>query len=377
MYKDLERDVINAGKCVLCGTCVAACPEDALAVDEWGKRIICVGKCPLDCTICTDICVGLHPIEVDPKEIFGHFREVVHVQSLMADVRQYSYFQYQPFSRSLGGIGKPRSGVVSSILIYLLEDDLVDCAVVAGRRRDEPWRPSPAIATNEREVLYASGTKPFRCPTNAVLIDAIVNFERVAVVGLPCHIEGARRLSQKYREFRDAIRYLIGIPCGNVFDADLLTKQAVEKGIDAERIVAVDFDNEVFKEETPINNLGMYIVTDDGSRYPLSLNEFQAAMAKECVGCKDFAAEHSDLSVATLGAPAGWSTVFIRTEKGKEIIENMVSQGLLLKRPFTYERVKDKARLAAQAKMVWLNSQPKSWMSIVTQALVKRQRTRY
>ncbi len=377
MYKDLERDVINAGKCVLCGTCVAACPEDVLAVDKWGKRIISVGKCPMDCTVCTDICIGLHPIEVDPKEIFGYFDEVIHVQSLMNDVKQYSYFQYQRLYRILGGLAKPRSGVVSSILIHLLEEGLIDCAVVSGRRQDEPWRPSPAIATNKNEVLYASGTKPFQCPTNSALIDAVVNFERVALVGLPCHIEGARRLAQRYREFRDAINYLVGIPCGTVFSYDLLTKQAVNMGIDRESIVVVDFDNEIFKEETPIKNIGMYIATDDGQRHPMSLNEFKAAMAKECISCKDFSAEYSDLSVATLAAPVGWSTLFIRTEKGKEIIENMVNKGILLKQPFNYEKVEDKAKLEAQAEMIWLKSQPKTWMSIVTQALIKRQRTYY
>ncbi|MBS7269759.1 MAG: Coenzyme F420 hydrogenase/dehydrogenase, beta subunit C-terminal domain [Candidatus Freyarchaeota archaeon] len=377
MYKDLERQVISAGKCVMCGTCVSACPHDLLAVDEWGKRIVCIGKCPMDCKVCTDICIGLHPIEVDSSEIFGAFSEVVHVQSLMNDVKQYSYFQYQPIHRSLGDIAKPKSGVVSSILIYLLQEGLVGCAVVAGRRQDEPWRPSPAIATNRNEVLYASGTKPFHCPTNAVLISAMANFDRVALVGLPCHIEGVRRLAERYREFREQIAYLIGIPCGNIFSRDLFTRQAVEKGIDIEEIVAVDFDNAVFKEETPINNLGMYIVTRDGRRHPLSLNEFKAAMAKECIGCKDFSAEHSDLSVATLGAPTGWSTVFIRTGRGKEIIEDMVTKGLLAKRQFVYEKVKDKAKLVVQAEMVWLKSQPKTWMSIVTQALIKRARIYY
>ncbi|MBS7281411.1 MAG: Coenzyme F420 hydrogenase/dehydrogenase, beta subunit C-terminal domain, partial [Candidatus Freyarchaeota archaeon] len=97
----------------------------------------------------------------------------------------------------------------------------------------------------------------------------------------------------------------------------------------------------------------------------------------ECIGCKDFSAEHSDLSVATLGAPTGWSTVFIRTGRGKEIIEDMVTKGLLAKRQFVYEKVKDKAKLVVQAEMVWLKSQPKTWMSIVTQALIKRARIYY
>lgn len=377
MYKDLEQDVIKAGKCVLCGTCISACPQGVLALDKWGKRIVSTGKCAMDCNICTEICLGLHPIEVDLNEIFGDFKEVVQVRSLKTDVKDYSYFKYQSISRSLGSLTKPKSGVVSTILIHLLEENLIDCAVVAGRRQDEPWRPSPAIATTKFEVLYACGTKPFQCPTNAVLFDAVTKFKSVALVGLPCHIEGARRLAQMYKEFREAITYWIGIPCGNVLSHDLLTKQAAGMGIDPETIVAVDFDNEIFKEETPIKNLGIYIVTKDGKKHPMSLTTFKASLAKECISCKDFSAEHTDLSVATLGSPAGWSTVFLRTDKGKDLIYKMANQAIINKRPLEYEKVKDKATLEAQAEMVWLKSQPKTWMSLVTTALIKRNRLYY
>jgi coenzyme F420 hydrogenase subunit beta len=377
LYKDLEQDVIKAGKCVLCGTCISACPQGVLALDKWGKRIVSTGKCAMDCNVCTEICLGLHPIEVDQNEIFGDFKEVVQVRSLMTDAKDYSYFKYQPISRSLGTLTKPKSGVVSTILIHLLENNLIDCAVVAGRRQDEPWRPSPAIATTKFEILYACGTKPFQCPTNAALFDAVTKFKSVALVGLPCHIEGARRLAYIYKEFREAIKYWIGIPCGNVLSHDLLTKQAAGKGIDPETIIVVDFDNEIFKEETPIKNLGIYIVTKDGKKFPLSLNEFKASLAKECITCKDFSAENTDLSVATLGSPAGWSTVFIRTDKGKELIYKMANQAILNKRPLEYEKIKDKATLEAQAEMVWLKSQPKTWMSLVTTALIKRNRLYY
>lgn len=377
MYKDLEEDVIKAGKCVLCGTCISACPQGVLALDKWGKRIIATGKCAMDCYVCTEICLGLHPIEVDPNEIFGDFKEVVQVRSLNNEAKDYSYFKYQSISRSLGNITKPKSGVVSTILIHLLENNLIDCAVVAGRRQDTPWRPSPAIATTKFEILYACGTKPFQCPTNAVLFDAVTKFKSVAIVGLPCHIEGARRLAQIYKEFREAITYWIGIPCGNVLSHDLLTKQAAGMGIDPETIMAVDFDNEVFKEETPLKNLGIYIVTKDGKKYPMRLNEFKASLAKECISCKDFSAEYTDLSVATLGSPAGWSTVFIRTDKGKDLIYKMANQAILNKRPLEYEVINDKATLEAQAEMVWLKSQPKTWTSLVTTALIKRNRLFY
>lgn len=145
MYKDLERDVINAGKCVFCGTCISACPEGVLALDKWGKRVVSTGRCRMDCNVCYEMCLGVNPIEVNQNEIFGDFQEVVQVRSLMNEAKDYSYFKFQPISKSLGTIAKPKSGVVSTILIHLLEQHLIDCAVVAGAGRMSLGDPHPLL----------------------------------------------------------------------------------------------------------------------------------------------------------------------------------------------------------------------------------------
>src|SRR4051812_35643695 len=53
-FWELERAVIDAGRCVQCGVCIAACPSDSLGIgaDDMPKLVkMCTG-----CSLCWDFC---------------------------------------------------------------------------------------------------------------------------------------------------------------------------------------------------------------------------------------------------------------------------------------------------------------------------------
>src|SRR5918993_4445938 len=53
-FWELERAVIDAGRCVQCGVCIAACPSDSLSIgaDDLPKLVkMCTG-----CSLCWDFC---------------------------------------------------------------------------------------------------------------------------------------------------------------------------------------------------------------------------------------------------------------------------------------------------------------------------------
>ena len=46
-------------------------------------------------------------------------------------------------------------------------------------------------------------------------------------------------------------------------------------------------------------------------------------MEKGCVYCDDFTAKLADISVGSVGSDDGYSTVIVRSKKGKKLLENL------------------------------------------------------
>jgi len=78
-------------------------------------------------------------------------------------------------------------GILSSILIWLLEKGKIDGAVVVGMSKEEPWLTKPFIARTKEEILEAAQSKYILTTTNEILPE-IEHFDgKLTFVGLPGH----------------------------------------------------------------------------------------------------------------------------------------------------------------------------------------------
>ena len=86
-------------------------------------------------------------------------------------------------------------GLVTALLIFALEEGLIDGALVTRMKKDKPLEPEPFIARTREEIIEARGSKYCPVPANVALREILEanEGERFAVVGLPCHIHGMRR----------------------------------------------------------------------------------------------------------------------------------------------------------------------------------------
>ena len=64
-------------------------------------------------------------------------------------------------------------------------------------------------------MLSAAGSKYIQIPLNACLGEVIKNNGRFAVVGLPCHINGLRRLEDFNSELKEKIVLRMGLFCNH------------------------------------------------------------------------------------------------------------------------------------------------------------------
>lgn len=141
-FNNLESDVISVGACVLCGACEYVCPIDAIQINR--RKPVVTKKCDEDCHACYFACprtfVSEEIFEKDiDKKPLGNYIELLSVKA----------------DSIIGQDG----GVASAILIYLLENKVVDEVSIVRQDKDAPWRPQSFLTSRIQDVVSAAGTK--------------------------------------------------------------------------------------------------------------------------------------------------------------------------------------------------------------------------
>lgn len=198
--------------CTGCGTCTALCPTQALEMRVNEKKgvyePVLTGECN-ECGICLRVCPGLG---VDFRklnmEIFGREPEDILLGNYEACYVAHSTDEKLRYDSSSGGM-------VTQVLLYLLEEGLIDGALVTRMNPEKPLEPEPFIARTSEEIIEARGSKYCPVPANVALREIIDVPGRYAVVGLPCHIQGIRKAELLNRKLRERIVYHLGILCNN------------------------------------------------------------------------------------------------------------------------------------------------------------------
>lgn len=146
-FDDLRANVINVGACVLCGACEYICPDEKIIINDTKPRKK-RGKCTPDCHLCFSVC----PRTFIPKKYrndltkkIGDYKKIITVKSLIHNEGQ-------------DGV------VVTSILDYLITNNIVTDALVIDKKDNSPWKPIAKLTNDIDEIVKASGTKYSVCP---------------------------------------------------------------------------------------------------------------------------------------------------------------------------------------------------------------------
>ncbi len=209
-FDRLIRNVIDAGLCCGCGTCVGACHTDAIDFmdnkyyPEWFKK----GKCD-KCGFCTDVCPG------KGLPLNGFTQELkTPQQQYAADVGNYKEFFIGYSQDELVRIKAASGGIATSLLICALEKNIVDKIVVVVNDEREVAKPIVKIVDSKKGVLGAMQSKYVQAPVNRVIKEILKSEYRYGIIGLPCHLEGLYLAQKKYKKLSDQIVFKLGLFCG-------------------------------------------------------------------------------------------------------------------------------------------------------------------
>jgi coenzyme F420 hydrogenase subunit beta len=216
---------------------------------------------------------------------------------------------------------------VSALLIYALENDIIDAALVSGLEGDgSTWRAEPRVVTTREEVLATAGSRYTYCANLLGYAKAVEGgAERIAVVGMGCMASAPGAMqARKAGKVARRLGLSIGLMCSKTFDDAIFPELFEERyGLRRQDIVKMNIKG-VFQ-----------VWMRDGSYHEIPLKEAHHWTREGCEQCPDFAAEHADLSAGGIGEFADWTLLVVRTDQGRDLIEKMSGAGIIETRPGT------------------------------------------
>ena len=329
-WAELFTEVVTSGLCTGCAACIVACPYDVLSYDDTGGRYkpfhIDADGGEKDCThgvkgctLCTRACPRFRTWEPEIDTfLFGREREVEEVDGISKDIVLAR--ATDPDMQAVGQDG----GFVSALLIWALEHDVIDAALVSALEGDgTTWKAIPGVVRTRAEVLATAGSRYTYSANPMAYPQAIeAGAERIALVGMGCQasappVMSARKAGKVARRFVLSI----GLMCSKTFD-DAIFPELFEAryGLPRENILKMNIKG-VFQ-----------VWMRDGSYHEVPLKEAHEWTREGCKACPDFAAEHADISTGGIGAFNDWTLTMIRTERGRELFDAMVDGGAVTTR---------------------------------------------
>jgi len=323
VWGSLSAEVVNAGMCMYCGTCIASCPVNVLQPSDEQKPVI-KGICVL-CQLCYYGCprVDLPRADIE-KAVFGRIRT--------EDEKDIGIIQEAYFARSNDKEIASRcqdSGIASVLLVQALEDRLIDIALTTKTTPEDLWKPAPALAFDRSQVLEATGSKYNVAASVSVLADAVTGYpeSRIGYVGVPCQIEGIRKITHaaySNRKLGEHVKLTIGIFCFNSFLYKNLMLDCLQEQnhVDLRNVTRFDIRNNVFTAYRKKEKLFEAAIPD--------LKEYRLP---GCSKCQDFTGELADISVGAADASKGWSTVLVRTDTGRALFRSACEKSSIEYKP--------------------------------------------
>ena len=291
----LLNKIVDNEFCAACGTCEIVCPNNFVDFDEGpslGEYCRRLGN-----GMCHEVC---------PRVSSGRYQI-----SIREDFFEKYYY-------AKGAANGQDGGVITTFLKDLIAKGKIDGAIVVG---DVKWKPVSLIIKDADALEHAAKSKYAISPLSALKKAGDMGLEKVAVVGLPCQIEGLRKyqyypyLAKHSSEIGDEgypvnlpkIEYLIGLFCTEKFKLQTIKEVCLENEIDIGDVTKFNVSNGKFIMETPDKTINVPVK--------------DVELFSGCKVCRDFSSDLADVSIGNVGSPEGYSTVVIRTKKGEDIAD--------------------------------------------------------
>ncbi len=335
--------------CSGCGTCNGTCPAHAIHMDftPLGRLIPVIDeKVCIDCGLCLRVCPSNGLAEIRKAAIDTEFMGDV-VSAWFAKSADPSIFE-----------NAQSGGAVTTTLAFLFDQGRIDAALVVGQ---EKQKAQYRIVTTKQELLDCQSSQYTPVDLNSALPE-LADFSHVAVVGLPCHIEGIVRLKNLFPERYSNIEYLFGLICGGV-----LAQSCVEvvKRIGQKKNGPISDDSRIFwrlRKYSNYKQAKIAFVDRKGSVKTLDNNVRLSCKVHltppRCRLCLDKMNLLCDIvfgdswGITGDDTKGGGSVIITRNAKGQALMEEMLANKSIVGRPCPISEIAKGQHLAEKREAI-------------------------
>lgn len=366
------KKTIKADLCTGCGICEGACPTCAIStiVKKGNFRPKINAKKCINCGRCVKACPGLG---VDLVGLANKYQSDTANYNKMVGRYEKCFTgysnDYEVRYHSASG------GMVSQFLIWLLENGKIDGAIVTKFDHDNPLLVKTFIATTREEIISARSSKYAPVTLNRVAQDIkAASGSRYVVVGLPCHIQGMRKLMEIDKNLRDKVIGLFGIycSCGRTF---YLTEYVFkERGIQKNKITYFQYRDEgclgkmvvkVPQKEANtirvINNNSESVLYKKDVVYKEHYQSYYHPLRsffipRRCLFCIDHYAELADVCFGDIHIKpysddkVGVNSIIVKNKRWLNLLEECSASGVVHLDDVSFQTISDSQRMSFKKK---------------------------
>lgn len=331
LWEDLHRTVIEVGNCTHCGACVGLNP-DLLQFEDTRHGPLPVLRRPPGCKDTLSlaqahaVCTGRG---VPYPELFGYLGREVRSWLIGPYQTLFTGYAKDETIRRRGASG----GVISRVLIHLVETGLVDGAVVLQQGRREPERATPFIATNREEILAAAQSVYAVTPMLDILPDMARFDGHLAFVGLPEQVTALRLLQVGRHPVAQKVNFVIGPYTGTNMYFGAVRSFLRSQGVrDSVPVTSLQWRAGEWPGYLEVKIADGRVLRAEKFYYNYLIPFY---ISRNCLITPDFSNEATDLSVGDAWSPAferargGHSVIIARSGEAKEVLESLYHSGEL------------------------------------------------
>ncbi len=301
---NVSTHTVKNDLCVSCCACYAVCPTKAITINYQDGLFLPVIDCKcIDCGLCLKVCPS-YEIELEEKtdDFFrGNTKECYVAYALDKTIR----------------LNSASGGVITQIIIYLLESGLYEKACVLNYNLSNGSQAKLSVLNDQNEIFRAAKSKYIPASIENIINEININpHAKLIIVGTPCQFLSIRSYLKLKKNLGENILFL-GLFCEKTLNYNIYNYYHFKYG---------NFDTFDFKSKLNEGWPGNTRICYDGKNkfidksVRMSLKPY--FQLNRCRYCFDILNRYADISFGDCYIQGeesfeGKSNIIIRTKKGE------------------------------------------------------------